>query len=137
MKYVCGFMFDPDRNNVVLIRKTKPTWQAGKLNGVGGKIEPMEEPYCAMVREFQEETGVETTRDDWEHFCTISGEDWVVLFFRSFHDISDVTTMEEEEIEIHPITISDRVIENLKVLLPLALDQSGIAIPVYLNDITS
>jgi 8-oxo-dGTP pyrophosphatase MutT (NUDIX family) len=29
---------------VLLIEKQKPAWQRGKLNGVGGKIEPGENP---------------------------------------------------------------------------------------------
>ena len=34
--YACGFLFSDDRRHVVLIRKRRPAWQAGKLNGVGG-----------------------------------------------------------------------------------------------------
>ena len=58
MKYVVGYCFDPYFEHVVLIEKARPEWQAGKLNGVGGKIEPKETPRRAMVREFQEEAGV-------------------------------------------------------------------------------
>jgi 8-oxo-dGTP diphosphatase len=53
--YVAGFLFDSKRENVVLIRKNKPEWQADKLNGVGGKIEDGEVPAAAMFREFTEE----------------------------------------------------------------------------------
>ena len=38
---------------VVLTHKNRPAWQAGKLNGVGGKIELLESPVAAMVREFE------------------------------------------------------------------------------------
>ena len=38
--YACGFLFSQDRTRVVLIRKRRPAWQAGKLNGVGGKKGP-------------------------------------------------------------------------------------------------
>lgn len=40
-KYVLGFMFSTeDRGQkVALIKKLKPKWQAGLLNGIGGKIE--------------------------------------------------------------------------------------------------
>lgn len=37
--YVCGFMCSWDLQNFLLIRKTHPEWQKGKLNGIGGKIE--------------------------------------------------------------------------------------------------
>ncbi len=39
---VAGFLFDESRERVVLIKKQKPEWQSGRLNGVGGKIEPGE-----------------------------------------------------------------------------------------------
>lgn len=62
--YVLGFAFDD--NKVLLIRKTKPKWQAGRLNGVGGKVEAFDKDYlAAMVREFHEETDILTTRDQW------------------------------------------------------------------------
>lgn len=35
--YVVGFQFARRGNLVTLIRKNHPEWQAGKLNGVGGK----------------------------------------------------------------------------------------------------
>lgn len=46
--YVVGFMLDQAREHVVLIEKNRPAWQAGKLNGVGGKVEPGEFPVNAM-----------------------------------------------------------------------------------------
>jgi 8-oxo-dGTP diphosphatase len=57
-KYVIGFAFSKDLKQVVLIRKNRPEYLAGKLNGVGGKIEKDEAPVDAMTREFMEETGV-------------------------------------------------------------------------------
>jgi 8-oxo-dGTP pyrophosphatase MutT (NUDIX family) len=69
VEYVTGFAFGCDGNGVLLIRKQKPAWQAGKLNGVGGKVEEFD--WClaeAMRREFQEETGIETTIEQWSYF---------------------------------------------------------------------
>lgn len=86
MNYVCGFMCSWDLQNFLLIRKTHPEWQKGKLNGIGGKIElkkayigeilihqgnapeNYETPFEAMIREFYEETGITTTRDRWHCF---------------------------------------------------------------------
>lgn len=65
--YVLGFMFSPDMERVVLLIKTKPEFQKGKLNGVGGKIEDGESPLKAMVREFQEETGLDTEEKEWTY----------------------------------------------------------------------
>jgi len=39
-KYVCGFLFDMAFKHVALINKVRPDWQKGKLNGIGGKVEP-------------------------------------------------------------------------------------------------
>jgi 8-oxo-dGTP diphosphatase len=65
-EYVLGFAFDSNEE-VVLIRKNKPDWQRGLLNGVGGKIEENESSYAAMVREFHEETGVRL--HGWDNFA--------------------------------------------------------------------
>lgn len=81
-RYVLGFCFNDDFSRVVLIEKQKPEWQKGRLNGVGGKIEPGEYPIHAMAREFKEETGVETSPDGWHYFCTLKGaEPWEVECF--------------------------------------------------------
>lgn len=56
--YVVGLIFDALNEHVLLIRKNRPSWQKGKLNGVGGKVETTEIPYDAMVRECEEECGL-------------------------------------------------------------------------------
>ena len=55
-EYVLGFLFSADLERVVLVEKSKPAWQRGLLNGVGGAIEPGESPAGSMDREFHEET---------------------------------------------------------------------------------
>ena len=58
-EYVVGFCFDPSLHHVVLVRKNRPEWQKGRLNGVGGHIEESDpDAKYAMDREFGEETGV-------------------------------------------------------------------------------
>lgn len=56
MRFVIGLMFDPTYSRVVLIRKKRPTWQAGLLNAPGGKCEEGELELNAVDREFEEET---------------------------------------------------------------------------------
>lgn len=68
---VCGFAFSADRHQVALVRKLRPAFQAGLLNGIGGKIEPGERPVSAMVREFREETGYLTKPRDWQRFLVL------------------------------------------------------------------
>jgi 8-oxo-dGTP diphosphatase len=43
-KYVVGFLFNSDTNKVCLIKKNRPQWQKGRLNGVGGHIEDGKAP---------------------------------------------------------------------------------------------
>ena len=84
--YVIGFMFTNDWKDVLLIRKNRPAWQAGKLNGVGGHIEPGEEPIQAMVREFKEETGLTTTNKDWTQMLIVTNQDYQIYVFRTYID---------------------------------------------------
>ena len=83
-EFVVGFYFDLSRISVLLIRKDHPEWQAGMLNGVGGKIEGEETPLRAMQREFLEETGKQV--DDWNLFASIRGGDYRVFFFYAIAD---------------------------------------------------
>jgi 8-oxo-dGTP diphosphatase len=53
--YVVGIILDNTAEKVLLIRKNRPRWQIGRLNGVGGKLEEGESSYEAMVRECSEE----------------------------------------------------------------------------------
>lgn len=79
--YVLGFAFDPMKN-VLLIEKSRPAWQRGLLNGVGGKIEDYDaSPIAAMVREFHEETGLPTTIGQWRPIVAMEGDDWIVYVY--------------------------------------------------------
>jgi 8-oxo-dGTP diphosphatase len=62
--YVLGFGFDSDRR-VALIKKKRPEWQAGRWNGIGGKVELHETSREAMAREFYEESGVMIEAENW------------------------------------------------------------------------
>src|SRR3954470_21452915 len=93
-EYVCGFLFSPDRTRVLLIRKRRPAWQAGKLNGIGGKIEPGESPAQAMSREFREEAALDLPPDAWHEVLMLTGpptpndpNGWRGHFFRAFGDV--------------------------------------------------
>lgn len=134
--YVLGFLFTADTSNVVLIQKTKPEWQAGKLNGVGGKVEKFDQTaHDAMVREFKEETGVVFT--DWTQYAVMESPDWVVTAFKGFSDVAfDVRTTTEERIcllDRHRIfgnSIVYPIISNLHWLIPAALDTNHITLTI-------
>lgn len=123
-KYVCGFAFNENMDHVALIHKLKPEWQAGKINGIGGKIEENESPSDAIEREFHEEAGLIIPSELWSPFVVMSGKDWQVYFMRVFGiDLKQVETMEDEKIETYSVySLPENVIHNLRWLIPMALD---------------
>lgn len=134
-EWVVGFLFDLEVYTVVLIRKNRPEWQAGRLNGVGGKIEPKDRQseaaiLTAMEREFLEETGLLVLSADWHHYASLSWEQGVVHFLRSFaaHSVLRCCrSVTDEQIEFHrihellePGPLRAGVTPNLLWLVPLA-----------------
>jgi 8-oxo-dGTP diphosphatase len=71
-EYVLGFIFNEENDNVLLMKKLKPEWQAGKFNGIGGKIEFNETPFQAMERETFEEVDI-VGKLDWQHAGLVVG----------------------------------------------------------------
>lgn len=124
MRYVAGLMFSESKLNVALVLKNRPKWQAGLFNAIGGKIEEGEDPAAAMVREFKEETGVETNVSDWEFHLELDGEGFNVVFFKAFTDkVYDVRTVETETIHlVKSYQLPANIIQNLRWIVPLALD---------------
>jgi 8-oxo-dGTP diphosphatase len=136
MNYVAGFMFSADKRHVALIKKSKPDWQKGKLNGIGGKIEDNETASEAMAREFWEETGWDEEAQNWNHFLTMKGTGWSVIFFCIVGDLEQLVTQEEEPIvviEVSSVTAdrTDDMIENLPWLIPLAIDSMADGRPAF------
>jgi 8-oxo-dGTP diphosphatase len=84
-----GYVMSPDGRQVLLIhRNTRPDDQhLGKYNGLGGKLEPLEDVVAGMRRELREEAGIEA--DEIHLRGTVSwpgfgkgGEDWFGFVFR-------------------------------------------------------
>lgn len=120
--YVNGFMFNEEGTKVALIRKNRPEWQKGCLNGIGGKINDEETPIEAMNREFEEEAGGKGL--DWFQYCVLDGEGWSVYFFTTRGDLSTLETKTDEgDIEIHDVHLIqyEMIIKNLLWLVPMAL----------------
>lgn len=130
-KYVCGFMFSDDLKAVALIRKEKPSWQKGKLNGIGGKIEPGEDSATAMRREFIEEAGV---LSDWQFYLKVQShinksEDdeagFDIDFYTTVGALGMLVSRTEEMIEIHTLDSLPRridLIENIIWTVPMAAE---------------
>lgn len=132
ISYVNGFMIQPEKERVLFIRKNRPAFQAGKWNGIGGKIEGNETIHQAMVREFEEEAGVETTERSWEHTITLQGRDFVVHFLRSFViDFPLYRSVTDEIVNDWPISsvfveypekFGIVTLPNMKWILPIQLN---------------
>lgn len=130
--YVLGFCFGASLSSVVLIRKNRPVWQNGKLNGLGGHVEPGETPEMAMSREFRQEADCDEPLD-WKKFGRLWNDKWEVhLFCARFPVNRLLPTCYGEEGPVMVFPVSDVVmgefsqdlnpVPNLRWLLPMALN---------------
>lgn len=135
--YTLGFAFSADRSKIVLIEKKTPAWQAGKLNGIGGKLEPGETPIDAMCREFEEECGVRTEPSDWHYFSKIVGNFGDVYCYRLFDDKAlQARTLLAEEVKIMDVSLDalrSTAMTNLPWLIGIALDDNQ---PIFFVEAT-
>lgn len=124
--YSVGFAFSPDLREIMLIEKKRPPWQAGLLNGVGGKIEDEETPLKAMVREFEEEAGILTHDNEWVHFATLSTKrgHTVHFFYHVFVGcMPPAVSPTDEIITICPLGDPySNWVPNLRYLIPMAIN---------------
>lgn len=126
---VVGFLFAGP--TVLLVEKTRPAWQKGLMNGVGGVIESGETSIVAMRREFEEETGC-SIELDWRYFCTeIEPFGAVVDFFAAelgadHRRVAWPTENDAGEMlkwmHVYPGAQSNKRVGNLSWLIPLARD---------------
>ena len=83
-----GYLISPDEQKVLLVHRHKRQSDAhlGKYNGLGGKLEPLEDVVSGLRREFLEEAGITleqiTLRGtiNWSGFGK-AGEDWFGFIF--------------------------------------------------------
>jgi 8-oxo-dGTP pyrophosphatase MutT (NUDIX family) len=121
--YVCGFLFDSQYDFVALVKKSKPDWQVGLLNGIGGKMEPMDrDTKETMEREFHEETQVIFTK--WVPFLTLHVPEIEVQFFTGRADKRyRLVGLEDEPVgwyQTNP-TFRPAAVPNLQWLIPMAM----------------
>ena len=82
-KYTLAFIFDEHLKKVLLIRKTKPEEQAGKLNGIGGKLEDSDIDLVDCIkREVYEETKLSFPREVFSRVGELTdNENYYVAIF--------------------------------------------------------
>jgi len=127
--YVLALLFTADRAELVLVRKTRPAWQAGRVNALGGKLHPGEPAGAAARREVREEAGVDVAA--WEEFLVWDDPAYRMHAVRAFDDAARrARTAEDQEVFRCPAhALPPNVIDNLRWLVPLALDRD-VAVPV-------
>lgn len=83
-----GYVLSPDKKQVLLIHRNARADDPalGKYNGLGGKLEPLEDVAAGMRRELMEEAGIEAKTLElrgtvsWPGFGK-NGEDWFGFIF--------------------------------------------------------
>lgn len=130
-QYTLAFIFDNNLEKVALIEVTKESWNKGKLNGIGGHIEPNESIINANIREVGEEFGMYIDR--WKYFGKLNdnSNDWEVHLFTTKMDytLDNYGELHNEEgiVRIYNIddivnTFDEKLMINLNWLIPMALN---------------
>ena len=127
--YVLALLFTADAREVVLVRKIRPAWQAGRVNALGGKLHNGERLLDAARREVREEAGVDVVH--WEEFLVWRDAQYRLRAVRAFDDIARrARTGEDQEVFLANVgELPLNVIDNLRWIIPLALDRD-VAVPV-------
>jgi 8-oxo-dGTP diphosphatase len=127
--YVLALLFTADAREVVLVRKTRPAWQAGRVNALGGKLQSGEALLDAARREVREEAGVDVER--WEEFLVWDDPEYRLRAVRAFDDAARAARKAEDQevflADVHGLPLE--VVDNLRWIIPLALDRD-VAIPI-------
>jgi 8-oxo-dGTP diphosphatase len=129
LTYVLALLFTPERDGVVLMHRTRPAWQAGRVNALGGKLHPGEGAAAAAAREVAEEAGVDVR--GWEEFLVWEDPVYRMHAVRAFDPAARrARTAEDQAVFLaDPSALPANVIDNLRWLVPLALDRD-VAVPI-------
>lgn len=127
--YVLALLFTANRRQVVLIRRTRPVWQAGRVNALGGRLVDGESPGDAARREVREESGVDVR--EWAEVLVWDDAEYRMHVMRAVSELAGAArTMEDQEVFLADVeSLPANVIDNLRWLVPLALD-ADVALPV-------
>jgi len=116
-------------SHVVLIKKKRPDWQVGMLNGPGGKVEfGGEQPWNAAHQELLKETGLQI--ENLIHVGNLSPRDDLTVWFYTgrigIHTAFAANKPPEadEEVGFFPINAvlnHPKLLNNLRYLIPLSI----------------
>ena len=135
IQYTLGFVFQ--KPFVLLLRKVRPVYHSGQLNGVGGKMEGNESPCTCMTRECREEVGLDIEHTKWNNFTRLKGyktrhdrPTWTIHCFYHhygsgdlFEDYDPDYNLNEGHAEIvRADQLPSDVLPNLHWLIPMALE---------------
>lgn len=127
-QYVLTFLFNEDLSEVLLIKKNRPDWQAGKYNGIGGKIEKTDDyPFCAAIREIEEECGLGIHPWGIEYFAKMQGVDFHEFQMHCYcgcANIHEAKSLTDEPVEIIKVEdlhkLKNSCVNNLTFLIYMA-----------------
>ena len=111
------------------MRRTRPAWQAGRVNALGGKLMAGESVAAAARREVREECGVDVA--EWKEVLVWEDAEYVMHVVRAVSvRARDARTLEDQEVFLADVNaLPANVIDNLRWLVPLALD-ADVAFPI-------
>lgn len=121
-----------DRQVLLLHRRHAPN--AGMWNGIGGKLEPGEDPFAACIREVREETGLTIPAPRLRGFLVITvqatGEVWIIYVFTAPAPKEPAVSSPEGDLEW---VDADRIRSlptpaDLPVILPRILAGDGVLV---------
>jgi 8-oxo-dGTP diphosphatase len=127
--FVLALLYTMDGRQVVLMRRTRPAWQAGRVNALGGGIISGETPAGTARREVREECGVDVA--EWDEVLVWEDAEYRMHVMRAMSSrASDARTLEDQEVFLADVNaLPANVIDNLRWLVPLALDRD-VAMPI-------
>jgi 8-oxo-dGTP diphosphatase len=130
--FVLALLFTPDKRRVALMRRTRPAWQAGRVNALGGKLVGGESAADAARREVREEAGVDVA--EWTEVLVWEDREYRMHVLRAVSDRArDVRTIEDQEVFLADVrALPDEAIDNLQWLVPLALD-ADVSMPILVQ----
>lgn len=125
-EFSLGFIFNATGDRVLLVHKQKPEWQAGKINGIGGKLEEGETPEECIARETFEEARLTIPSQAWIFLGLKSETSATIHIFMTIYegDTSDAQKGDYEEVEWFPTdNLPENCIPNLWWMIPFAQEQ--------------